>query len=521
MAKQRLIEGALFTAQHYQKVDTPLKEAVVDGKTYPALGVYTFPFTRPGQKNLNGRIYGYPLWDRIFTLFQNKSTVGLMNHPEDDGNPKDIWCVWKNLRYNHDKTLGLADCYIIDNEWGRTAIGVLENGGDVGLSTSGFGDFEADGITIDPDTYELERVADWVLNPSYSVFGTANDKKEKTNYEKKTYPVVKEGYPMKKALTLREKREVEASLKKIYESVKDIPDLKERLSRAKEALSFYEEENSDVDFYKKEFEQLVKEIEKEFEDRLKAAEDAVESKKEAQQAARTVKEKDQEIAALKTENDDLKKKVETLEAEIKEAQSLNKASTDLLASMTENAKQHVSWEKYTELREYAVNATRQYSELKTERNVFQIKVQELTQQIKDMKQSQMEEYQKAMAERARIEKSRQRTVEANTLRKKQLEEAQEKALVESANPDVLLYWHDLLKVDEAFASKYRKEILSKKTETEAQLFVLKVKNEAALQNRKKYLPEGFTDRDLKTPLPMKNFKDTMPYVPISLPKGFI
>jgi hypothetical protein len=125
MAKQRLTEGALFTAQHYKKVDTPLKEAVVNGKTYPALGVYTFPFTRPGQKNLNGRIYPYALRDKVFAQYRNQSTLGLMNHPDDDGDPKNIWCVWKNLRYNEDKTLGIADFYIIDNEWGKTAIGVL------------------------------------------------------------------------------------------------------------------------------------------------------------------------------------------------------------------------------------------------------------------------------------------------------------------------------------------------------------------------------------------------------------
>jgi hypothetical protein len=259
MAKTRLTEGAVFTARHYKKIDAPLKEAVVDGKTYQALGVYTFPFTRPGQKNLNGRVYSYALWDRIFAQYRGRSTLGLMNHPEDDGDPKNIWCVWKNLRYNEDRTLGIADCYIIDNEWGKTAIGVLENDGPVGLSSSGLGDFEADGITVASETYELERVSDWVLNPSYSVFGTIDDKKESVASNAKP---IEEGKSMK-TLTLREKREMEASFKKIYEDIKVIPDLKERLSRSKESLTFYESEDAGgVEFYKKEFEDLVSEAEK-------------------------------------------------------------------------------------------------------------------------------------------------------------------------------------------------------------------------------------------------------------------
>lgn len=54
---------------------------------------------------------------------------------------------------------------------------MLQAGGDVGLSSSGFGDFEADGKTVDPDSFELERYFDWVLEPSYSVFGTLDDVK--------------------------------------------------------------------------------------------------------------------------------------------------------------------------------------------------------------------------------------------------------------------------------------------------------------------------------------------------------
>jgi hypothetical protein len=521
MAKQRLIEGAVFTPDHYKKIAPPLGEAVVNGKTYPALGVYTFPFTRPGQKNLNGRIYPHALWDRIFAQYKDQSTLGLMNHPEDEGDPKNIWCVWKNLRYNEDKTLGVADCYIIDNEWGKTAIGVLENDGPVGLSSSGLGDFEVDGITVDPETYELERVSDWVLNPSYSVFGAGDDKKENIASPKANAKSVEEGKQMK-TLTLREKRELEDSHKKIYEDIKVIPNLKERLSRAKEALTFYEgEDTGGVESYKKEFEDLVAEAEKEFESKLKSAEEVDGLKKDAEETQKLAKEKEKESEDLKKENEELKKENEKLKDQIKEAHTLKDESEGLLASMTEDAKRQIKWEKYEELRQYAIRATKLYSEMKADRNLLQIKVQELEQNSKSAHDAQMQEYQKTMAEKARIEESRQRTSEAKALRDKQMAEAQEKAFLESVNPEVMLYWQDLLRVDEALATKYRKEILGRKTETEAQMFVLKAKHGKIQQERQEKFPEGFVNRDLSQPIPMKNYRDTMPDVPLNLPKNFI
>jgi hypothetical protein len=521
MAKQKLIENILVPASKIIKLDVPLVETTLEGTQYKSLAVYRFPFTRPGQKNLNGRIYSYKLWDRIFQLFANKSTVSLCNHPEDDGDPARIWAVLRNPGYNEDKTLGMVDCYILDNELGRTANGVLLAGGDLGLSSSGLGDFEVDGITVDADTYELERFFDWVLNPSYSVFGTLDDKKEGIEFPKDSVKTIEEGIKMK-TLTLREKRELEASLRKIYEDIKVLPNLKERLSRAKEALTFYEgEDTCDVESYKKEFEDLVAEAEKEFESKLKSAEEADDIKKEAEETQQLAKEKAKEAEDLKKENDEIKKENEKLKDQIKEAHTLKDESEGLLASMTEDAKRQIKWEKYEELRQYAIRATKLYSEMKADRNLLQIKIQELEQNSKAIHDTQMHEYQKTMAEKARIEKVRQRTSEAKSLQSKKLVEAQEKAFLERVSPEVMLYWRDLLRVDEALATKYRKEILDKKTETEAQMFVLKARHGKIQQERQEKLPEGFVDRDLSQPIPMKNYRDTMPDVPITLPKGWM
>jgi hypothetical protein len=521
MVKKKLIENILVPASKIVKLDIPLTEAEVEGTQYKALAVYRFPFTRPGQKNLNGRIYLHKLWDRIFQLFKTKSTVSLCNHPEDDGDPARIWAVLRNPGYNEDRTLGMVDCYILDNELGRTANGVLMAGGDLGLSSSGLGDFEADGITVDADTYELERFFDWVLNPSYSVFGTLDDKKESTASPKADAKLIEEGKQMN-TLTLREKRELEASLKKIYEDIKVLPDLKERLSRAKEALTFYEgEDTGGVESYKKEFKDLVDEAEKEFESKLKSAEEADGLKKEAEETQQLAKEKAKEAEDLKKENEELKKENEKLKDQIRESHTLKDVSEGLLASMTEDAKRQIKWEKYEELRQYAIRATKLYSEMKADRNLLQIKVQELEQNSKAAQDAQMQGYQKMMAEKARIDEARKQTSEAKALRDKKLAEAQEKAFLESVNPEVMMYWQDLMRVDESFATKFRKEILSRKTETEAQMFVLKARHGKIQQERQEKLPEGFINRDLSQPIPVKNYRDTMPNVPMTLPKGWV
>jgi hypothetical protein len=519
MTRQKLVENILVPGNLIEKLDVPLKEATVGDKSYPILAVYRFPFTRPGQKNLNNRIYPYELWDRVFQ--QNPITTSLVNHPEDDGDPARIWAVMKNGGYNQDRTLGLVDCYVIDNEFGKTAIGVLVAGAGIGLSSSGLGDFEADGITVCPNTFELERWADWVCQPSSSVFGTLDDKKESIVLPEGNAKPVEEGKQMK-TLTLREKRELEASLKKIYEDIKVISNLKERLSRAKEALTFYEGEDAGgVESYKKEFEDLVTETEKEFEAKMKSAEEAEEVKKEAEETQQLAKEKAKEAEDLKKENEKLKKENEKLKDQIKEAHTLKDESEGLLSSMTEDAKRQIRWEKYEELRQYAIRATKLYIEMKADRNLLQIKVQELEQNSKAAHDAQMQEYQKTMAEKARIEEARHRSSEAKSLRDKHLAEAQEKAFLETVNPEVMLYWQDLLRVDEALATKYRKEILSRKTETEAQMFVLKARHGKIQQERQEKLPEGFIDRDLSQPIPVKNYRDTMPDVPMTLPKGWM
>jgi len=177
----RLTEQRLVTASEYTRVSDLSEDigliSIDEGKktrSYKSLGVYSFPISRPGEKNLNERVYPTKLWENVVKSFKGRSTYGLMDHPEGEGSTKDAWCVWRNLRFSEDKKTVYADAYLFGS-YGQQVKEALEAGADVGLSTSGFGEIDNDGVTVNPETYELERIADHVLAPSYQVYGTIED----------------------------------------------------------------------------------------------------------------------------------------------------------------------------------------------------------------------------------------------------------------------------------------------------------------------------------------------------------
>jgi DNA repair exonuclease SbcCD ATPase subunit len=450
----------------------------------------------------------------------------------------------------------MIDCYIIDNELGRTALGVLEAGGEAGLSTSGFGDFEADGITVSPESYSLERWSDFVLEPSYSVFGSIDDKiseasmadtekqegggianfhgkkappfgkadggkkaKEEDDDEDKDDPEEEKAKKESRAgtgmkLSLREKRELEASLKKIYEDVKGIKAVRERLERSKEALTFYED--ADVESYKGEFEELVKEAEKEFEATLAKGEQVDAVKKESEETSQMAKEAKKEAEDLKKENEILKKENEELKAKAKESKKLKDDSSDLLSSMVESMRRSIPYEKYEELRQYAIRATKLYSEMKSDRNLLQIKVQEMAAAGNALEEARMVQFQKDAAARSHIEKVRERNAKVKTLSEQKLREAKETEFMRNVKPEVLEYYNDLIRMGENVSS-IRGQILSRRTLIEAQMLVLKARHKKPTQ-----MDEATPNvRDLSAPLPVKNYRQVMPDTPMAIPKGYI
>lgn len=152
--------------------------ATLEGKT-----VWRFPISRFDWINANGRKYERRLWQRVIELQKEayQGNVGLADHPKDDedGKFKESAIVWLNLALDDSSRLVYGEGILVGDS-GRLAEEIMEAGGRIGFSSSGFGELdESDKSTVRWDSFQLERPADIVLNPSQNVFGKYEMKMDK------------------------------------------------------------------------------------------------------------------------------------------------------------------------------------------------------------------------------------------------------------------------------------------------------------------------------------------------------
>ena len=170
------------------KVVTKLKS---DGVNLQEHKIYRVPISRinhpeRGEYNGNGRGYSSPLWHNVMDNQQDawKGLCGLADHPVDDDDPgsfKNSSIVWLGMEVDdpNDLVYGIGSFV---GPYGHLAQEIIDCGGRVGFSTSGFGELMPDGHTVNPDTYQIERLADVVLNPSQDVYGAINDEQRNIEY---------------------------------------------------------------------------------------------------------------------------------------------------------------------------------------------------------------------------------------------------------------------------------------------------------------------------------------------------
>jgi hypothetical protein len=156
------------------EIEIPEKEVLIeskDGKTqYKARAILKNVPTSKFTENLNGRIYSKKLDEKIIKEGTAEGTSCLADHPEDDGSITRLSGVWHNARVGEKFSYG--DLYLI-GEYGQLVKEAIEAGSKgVGISRVGFGEFLEDGKTVNPETYELERWGDLVINPSQQVFAS-------------------------------------------------------------------------------------------------------------------------------------------------------------------------------------------------------------------------------------------------------------------------------------------------------------------------------------------------------------
>ncbi len=158
------------------------KESVVSGK--PRL--WKFPIARindAAHLNQNHRAYTLPLWENVMNKQKDlwQGFCGLADHPGDEEDPsiKNSSIVWLDMAIDPVSKLVYGIGSFV-GPLGHTFEEIIDVGGKIGFSSSGFGDLMPDGFTVDPDTYEIERLADIVINPSQSVWGDASDAENST-----------------------------------------------------------------------------------------------------------------------------------------------------------------------------------------------------------------------------------------------------------------------------------------------------------------------------------------------------
>jgi hypothetical protein len=170
------------------KVVTKLRS---DGVNLQEHKIYRVPISRinhpeRGEFNGNGRGYSSELWHNVMDNQQDawKGLCGLADHPTDDNDPgsfKNSSIVWLGMEVDdlNDLVYGIGSFV---GPYGHLAQEIIDCGGRVGFSSSGFGELMPDGHTVNPDTYQIERLADVVLNPSQDVYGAINDEQRNIEY---------------------------------------------------------------------------------------------------------------------------------------------------------------------------------------------------------------------------------------------------------------------------------------------------------------------------------------------------
>lgn len=135
--------------------------------------VWRLPVARYDVENLNKRIYPKQLWLNIMNNQRDAwcGLCGLADHPEGDlpGLFRDQSVIWHDMEVGDDGYVYGYASFV--GPYGHLAQEILEHGGRVGTSSSGFGDVDKFTRIVDPNTYQVERLADLVLNPSQGTYG--------------------------------------------------------------------------------------------------------------------------------------------------------------------------------------------------------------------------------------------------------------------------------------------------------------------------------------------------------------
>lgn len=343
MSRQHLIENYTVSGDHVRQIALTESNRVVEknGKKYKCRAAYEFPVWRLDKKNLNERVYSKKLAEKV--IKSSPVTHGLMNHPKDeDVNVEKIFCVERNPHIKDG--IMWIDAYLVGDH-GQHVQEIIEAGGQVGLSSSAYGDVDDKGNVMEEE-FEIERYADFVDAPSYEVFATSENALEMDEQEEKKQPVQFEDFNptitnkvesnsenrnlkenimadnTNKKLSIEEKN-LQMGVKRLFKEAESTDVLREKIDTYKQIIEYCE----GVDFaqmYVEDAESKITEI-----------------NDELQKLAEKAKENEEKVSKLEEENKSTKENASTMEEKLQESETALKEITekyDVAVDLLDNLK---------------------------------------------------------------------------------------------------------------------------------------------------------------------------------------
>ena len=482
---------------------------------YDVLSAYKLPIWKLGKKNQNEREYPESLGEKV--VKENKVTVALDTHPDDDYEPKlkDIIAVGKNpsIELTNEGKVLFAECYFVDEDLAKKVDRAVDLGYMFEQSSSGYGELDSKGVVV-TESYELERYFDLLVSDSsYAVsFGEENrlvnsdnrpkqettqkeftnnsidNKNSFTNLEEKEQ--IKEENNMDKQVTALDKV-IKKSIVKGLKEAKTMTNPSQRLAELEE-VSTYLDDVSDTEIVKElneEIQSLVLETKKELEtlaekgqqlDNVLAEKEEVSSKqKELSENVETLQEQvvtlGEQLECSFQEMDTSKEVYESLKAlyEDKLAESNSKIDCDDYVKLDAHckeleekigeieAKNKFLKERVAKIKENGMKLVRkpkrkrEIQEQKVRRPIRSRRIEESNTEMLEARRAKFKEAQKARMEEA------QKKEFTSTVKHKDLR-------IETQYDDIKEYYEDLRQIYGEAIESFKADFENCKTLVEAQ-----------------------------------------------------
>jgi len=497
MAKQHLIEHFKVSGNVVKKIQLTESNQIIEsnGQSYKCRAAYELPVWRLDKENLNERIYGSDLAESL--VKEGKVTSGLVNHPDKEVDVGKTFCVERNPHIRDGRNphirdgVMFVDAYFV-GDGGQLAKEILEAGGEIGLSSSAYGDVQEKKVIL--EGFEIERYADWVDSPSYEVFVNGENAIEQPEAKKKEEvedtdatsqlnekeptnitTITQDTQEDKESKTMSEEKKLSIEEKNLKIGVSHLFKEAEATESPRDKLKILEEilEYCDsLEFATEYTEKAQTQIDEINENLHKLAEKA--------------KEQEEEMKTLQEGKETSEKSVEDLNTEVAEYKKTNEELSekyDVALALLDNLKEREK--TLTEL--YAVAlAEKNGMVTASEYKELQIYVETIEEDIQDLKEANLR-YKKEARKAITDEIDTELNEDEEDTDLEEDDETDETSEIEEEveddgdyhfindNVDVQNYYEDLLEQNPNVA-KIEKDILSKNTLMEAQRTYLNLKD---------------------------------------------